>query len=229
MCGAGKTLSLEQACGLLGKHNPKVGVLIVVRLTSQCDELMENINKAAGKKIAISYHTGQSPDPKKRVSIHEKWAWDDSGVKRVQDQIKNSQVVVITHKCYLSAVSSNKTQFKTWKHGERKLRVCDESLDLVDRQTISITEMLDLQHTLRSHVDYFDQIENDYYNEMKLLDQAICRVGRLKKKDWGFHDSLFDDVVRDLQGPVLLTALTDLIESSPSSKWTNYRAPSKKR
>ena len=56
--GTGKSQGLAVYCSLLGDADKldHPGVLIVTRLITQADELVEAINKAAGAQVALAYH-----------------------------------------------------------------------------------------------------------------------------------------------------------------------------
>jgi len=123
--GVGKSQGLAVYCSLLPRvEHP--GVLIVVRLIRQADEIAETINRLTGRDEAVAYHGDN------RVPV---------------DTLSNYPVVVITHRAYeigLDAVNQGREDASNWKHylrwslEGRKLVVIDEALDMIEEAQIDL-------------------------------------------------------------------------------------------
>lgn len=207
VCGTGKTTSVQEACGLLAVENPSIGGLIVVRLISQAKEITERINKAARRSVCIAIHS-------------EKGGWHSDEV------IRESQFVVITHARYLASVSPSggKKSFKEWKHGERRLRICDESLDLVERHSLTQKELFELNSRLQGHREFFNTLENLYEKEYDLLKKVARKVGTTGRV-MGFHKEIFDDILREYKTAVFLSSFETTIKQSTREDWFTYNTP----
>jgi hypothetical protein len=126
--GTGKTQGLAVYASMLPDADHP-GVLIVVRLMSQADDVAANVNRLAGRDIARSYHTENKADAGK---------------------LSDWPVLVITHRAYeigLDAVNkgqpntSNWNRYHEWRNGSRKLIVIDEALDIIEEAQIDIDRM----------------------------------------------------------------------------------------
>lgn len=88
-----------------------VGMLIVTRLIEQADEIATQINKHAGRGVAMSHH---SNDPASA------------------EELQQCDVLVITHQAYVNAASSSQTapweRLTQWRCGRRLLTIIDEAL-----------------------------------------------------------------------------------------------------
>ena len=125
VCGSGKTLGAEVASAILSKHWSEIGTLIVVRLTEQCVDVAQSINNISMR------HTGRLI-ARPMFSKHIKQNGDVLIGKLTEEEILDTQVIVITHENYLRTISGKKKDiFSNWKNGKRKFRVIDEALDLV--------------------------------------------------------------------------------------------------
>ena len=201
VCGTGKTTSLQEACGLLAGDNPSVGGLIVVRLISQANEVAEGINKASKREVAIPLHSGV-------------------GGQHSEETINNSQFVVITHARYLASVSPSggRMSFRQWVHGERKLRVCDESLDLVERHTLTQRELQDLYSRLSDHKRFFSHLEDQFEIEYDFLRKVARKVGK-GQQVMGFREGLFDEILNTQSEPIYLSSFLSTLIESPREEW----------
>jgi hypothetical protein len=125
--GTGKSQGLAVFCSLLPEvEHP--GVLVVVRLKVQADELAQTVNTLTGQEDALAYHT----DHKVPLS-----------------KLATYPVLVITHRAYeigLDAVNkgqqdaSNWSHFHTWGLTGRRLLVIDEALDILEEAQNRATE-----------------------------------------------------------------------------------------
>jgi len=132
-CGTGKTQGAIIYCKMLSElpKEEHPGVLIVTRLTDDCDLIAARINKLSGKDDAVSFHS------KNDVTIGE---------------LPKYPVTVITHRAYELALDSiqNFNQinnafdlFLDWNEGERKLVIIDEALDVIDEVQLTLDELRD--------------------------------------------------------------------------------------
>lgn len=127
--GTGKSQGLA-LYSALHKDQPQIGILIVVRLKSQADEMAELINRLAGSQIARSRHT-DSPLSDKDMAT--------------------TQVLVVTHKAYEISLNKYKQgseqQFSSFMAYEgrfgyqRQLVVIDECLDIVRQYQVDLEDL----------------------------------------------------------------------------------------
>ena len=207
VCGTGKTTSVQEACGLLASDEPTIGGLVVVRLISQADEVTEGINKAAGRVVARALHSGKNGQHSDSV-------------------IENTQFIVITHARYLSSVSPSggKKSFRNWIHGERALRICDESLDLVERHTLTQKELVDLNARLTSTHRYYEVLEEKFEQEYNFL-KKVARLVAKGEMVMGFNKGIFDDLLKQQETPVYLSSFIDVLKEYPRDDWIACKTP----
>lgn len=139
LTGTGKTQGLALFCAMLSEaeseaDHPAVleyhpGVLIVTRRIQQADELVETINKLAGRKVAIANHTENRPSP---------------------ETIRGTPVLVITHKAFTDALEASRMEwpgadrwetYTTWNNGPRRLTVIDEAVDIIRTAQLTAHEV----------------------------------------------------------------------------------------
>lgn len=117
--GTGKSQGLAVYSALLPEVDHP-GVLIVVRLKAQADELVSIINEVAKEDVATAHHSDTDTTPADLLKF---------------------PVLVITHRAYemgLDALSkgqenvSNWSSFMAWGLEGRKLVVIDEALDIIE-------------------------------------------------------------------------------------------------
>ena len=187
VCGSGKTLAAEVASALLSKNWEDVGTLVVVRLTEQCVDVSQRINdisvKLTGKCVArpmFSRHTTA-----------------DGNVltgNLTEEEIQDTQVIVITHANYLRTISGRKDDFfSTWRRGKRKFRVIDESLDLVERFTITREEMGKLGPLFELRRDA-SQFYTKWANHIQFYDD-IKRHMIMRMDTEGIYSQAFLDII----------------------------------
>ena len=127
--GTGKTQGIAVYCSLL-TDTQACGVLIVVRLIKQAEEVAGLINELAGSSIAKAKHTDN------RLS---------------EEEIAATQVLVITHKAYEIALNrytgGGKQTFERLSayggspDSKRGLIVIDECLDVVEQYQVDLDEL----------------------------------------------------------------------------------------
>ena len=156
VCGTGKTLGVKAACSVLSHTQPTIGGLIVTRFISEANDIADVINSySGGDAPAFSYHSELKYSQRKDF-----------------EALKDKQFIIITHKSYIAALGNRDKMevFKNWKYGERQFRVVDESLDLVERHSITKTELQkfisrlnlykDLRKVRREFRDHFDLLDD---------------------------------------------------------------------
>jgi hypothetical protein len=128
--GTGKSQGLA-LYSAMHRDQSEVGILIVVRLISQAEEMTTLINRLAGKQIANDHHN------QNHLSTAE---------------MAQTQVLVVTHRAYelsLDKYSQGCEQkfssFMTYDHcfgGQRELVVIDECLDIVKQYQVTLSDLL---------------------------------------------------------------------------------------
>lgn len=132
--GTGKTQglcvygSMVAAANLKASENERLGILIVTRLITQCDEIVETINDLSGRPVALARH---------------------SGVNVTADQVQAAEILVVTHSTYTTAIDglTKNAPFRwssltSWKHGQRRLTVIDEALtNMVEEHRVSADDV----------------------------------------------------------------------------------------
>jgi hypothetical protein len=116
--GTGKTQGASVYCGMVAHQNMsgqrKLGILIVTRQITEANNLVSQINRLAGHQCAIAKH---------------------SQTKVGREQIRKSDILVITHAAYTKALEAKTrdeddrwSSLIEWEHGQRRLTIIDESL-----------------------------------------------------------------------------------------------------
>ncbi|WP_114011592.1 hypothetical protein [Cohaesibacter intestini] len=128
----GKSQGLAVYCSCLTDDNHP-GVLIVVRLKEQADDAAKDINKLAGKQVALARHSDTSVTP---------------------EELEQAPVAIITHSAYgngLDAIARGEPNQSAWNlfhkfgSGSRRLVVIDEALDLLEESSVSLKEVRHLR------------------------------------------------------------------------------------
>ena len=148
--GAGKTQSTILYCSMLSDLPDSLhpGVIIITRLTEDCDEIARQINELGSRPTAISFHSKQN------TVTHA--------------DLKHYPVIVITHRAYeqaLDFLGPEGTIQTTWplfhefgtvreeirwsenvssdyaESGTRKLVIVDEALDIIDHSQASLDDI----------------------------------------------------------------------------------------
>lgn len=117
--GTGKTqgacvfAAMQASANAQGALRP-IGILIVVRLKLQADEVAAGINDLAGRVVATAHHSDKPA---------------------TTQELLDSDILIITHQAYVNAVEhlgSHKdaawSRFITWRGGKRLLTIIDEAL-----------------------------------------------------------------------------------------------------
>jgi hypothetical protein len=148
--GTGKSLGLELYCSMLPRENHP-GVLIIVRMKTEANELAERINNRVGSTVAIATH---------RDSTHDK------------AEKYRSSILIATHSAYVQAMkSSSKLESLTqWNQGKRKLTVIDEALDIIQHDQVNLDEL----RIMRGHLPHPVVVRHRL--EVEKLDAAITML-----------------------------------------------------
>ena len=91
--------------------NP-VGVLIVTRLIAQANEMAKEINKLAGRVVAVAHHSEKPATPQ---------------------ELLDSDILIVTHQAYVNSgrhlrPHKDAPKFVSWRGGQRLLTIIDEAL-----------------------------------------------------------------------------------------------------
>lgn len=132
--GTGKTQGVCLYASMLPRADHP-GVLIVVRLKEQANEVAATINQMAGAEVAKARHT-------------------DSRLER--SEATATPVLVITHEAFKRGLVAENEQgdtynwhtFTSWQGGMRRLVVIDEELDLLQEAQITIGDVLQAKSIL---------------------------------------------------------------------------------
>lgn len=199
--GTGKTQGLALYCSMISQKN-HAGVLIVVRMRTEANDLAEHINKLANTNVAIAVHGD---------SEHE------------QSAISASPILVITHSAYVLAVQSTLKldNYVLWKSGERKLTVIDERLGIIKHDQVQLDEL----RQLRGHIPH--TIVQKHPLEITVLDDVIKKLEslagdkvnriRLTAKDFGKVVPMAFDGLREALKTIPLDSLI-LHATSPEER-----------
>ena len=159
--GSGKTLGAKVYAALQAKQNAAtaglrkpVGILIVTRLIAQADEMVAAINTLAGHEVAVADHTDH---------------------RATNEQLNDSDVLVITHQAYVNATQTltnaregKWSRLTNWKGGARLLTIIDEALcNAIEESQVTADGLSQaigfIPHELRStHADEVAALENLY-------------------------------------------------------------------
>lgn len=178
--GTGKTLGLAVYAALLPSTDHP-GVLVVVRLKTEADELVTMINNIAGAPMAVAKHTDTDT---------------------TTDQLKASPVLVITHEALRRSLSLENGvsqagvafgHLSAWDGGVRSLTVIDEAFDLVHISEVSLSSIV----WLRAFID--NDLSRDYPKEAEVLlslDQVLTKASSSQDEAYALlseHSDLWSD------------------------------------
>ena len=201
-CGSAKTTAVEVACAQLAKEQPNIGALIIVRLIDQADEIASNINAIVGRDVALAFHSKSFKT--NDLNFFEKYKNND---------IREKQILVITHAQYLSTLASESKDSKAeekkqrvsfWinKTGEvceRKFRVCDESLNLIERPTFNVEDVADVS-SLTNYAkavlfkdDTIFRQEKEFISSLFDFLVACSNPGKTKEEKMGEYLTFFKE------------------------------------
>lgn len=189
--GTGKTQGLAMYAAMNVDH-PNVGILIVVRLISQADEMMALINSLAGTDIARTRH---------------------SDCPMSKDEMEQTQVLIVTHAAYQLSLMKYHTEskdkfssFMEYKEnftGSRQLVVIDESLDVVKEHQVGLEKLSlflgAIPFEIRSNPDFEPKIQ--WLERLKSHMESAARENS--------SDRLFEDISVDTPSDFSLTALRE--------------------
>lgn len=188
VCGTGKTLAVQAACTVLGKTQPTVGGLIVTRFKEEANKIANRINSLFDEEVAFAYHSDLSYMKRKNTGY-----------------LKNYQFLIVTHTSYLASLSDleKRGAFRSWKHGLRSFRVVDESLDLLERHSITKKDIQDFLRNLNRINDLF-LIKNKYPSQFKVIDdvQMFLHTAQANKEAY-----LYSTVLENYGDDIFLTPM----------------------
>jgi len=162
--GTGKTLSM---CYFMEKLEEQTGVLIVTSFIKEAKKIAERINKGSETIKAIDFH-----------SESEHWT--------KKDEIKDYQVLVITHNMFISA--SDRRQNKVgidrgkfdelyqYKEGARALTVIDESIETIQDDNLEYNDVHSLITALngyKSHKDSDKSLHKEIQEEINTMTRLL--------------------------------------------------------
>jgi hypothetical protein len=133
--GSGKTLGAKVYASLQSELNAAagdlrkpVGILIVTRLIVQADEMVDAINRLAGRQAAVADHTAH---------------------RATHDELNESDVLVITHQAYVNATQTlthtregKWSRLTNWRGGRRLLTIIDEALcNVIEESQVKVDRL----------------------------------------------------------------------------------------
>lgn len=207
--GAGKTQGLCLYCALLSKiydsekRTKHPGVLIVTRLIEDADKIRDTINDLTGKCVAVSYHskTDRKFLPLKHTRLFP--------------------VLVICHQAFgnaLEAVASDEALFSNWldythwSYGERKLKVIDESLDVVKAYHINHRDFDKVCGAIPAEIRRQHRAEEKAIRALgerfrqRIEKKGLPNEGRLiRTTEWLHEETDFSALIKTLKRKKILT------------------------
>ena len=128
-----------------------VGVLIVVRLIAQADEMAAEINALAGRVVAVAHHS-------------DKPATDQ--------EMSDSDILIITHQAYVNSISdlgahkyAQRSRFVAWRGGARLLTIVDEALaNVVENNKVTVADLAQVIGYVPPEMRY------EYPEQLRVLD-----------------------------------------------------------
>ena len=161
--GTGKSQGLALYAAL-HRDQPQLGMLIVVRLISQADEMAAQINTLAGKEIAKARHTENNLST---------------------DEMADTQVLVVTHKAYelsLDRYSRGCEQrfssFLAYDHnfmGQRDLIVVDECLDVVKQYQVTLEDLSFALGAIPSEIRLAPEFAHEF-RQLETLERVLEEI-----------------------------------------------------
>jgi hypothetical protein len=169
-----------------------VGMLIVTRLIHQAEDIAKTINEHVGRDVAVAHHS------EARVS---------------ENQIRESDVLVITHQAYVNAaerLGASRTtsweRFTTWKGGKRLITVIDEALaNVVESSKVSFDSLsqviglipLDLRESFPEQIKALERLRDVLGSTAKQRDDTESSNVRVLWRD-NATEVGFDDAAMNL-------------------------------
>ena len=153
VCGTGKTLAVEAACCVLAKTRPSIGGLVVVRFKSEADDLARRINEYCQEDVAFAFHSDLSYSQRKHT-----------------EYLSDYQFIIVTHTSYIASLTNTEKRqsFRRWGSGDRQFRVVDESLDLIERHSITKADIQSFKVNLNRINDLF-LLEDKYPDQFECI------------------------------------------------------------
>ena len=180
--GTGKTQGLCVYCSMVAKANRRVsendrlGILVVTRLISQCDEIVKTINRLSGRPAALARH---------------------SEANVTADEAKSAEILVVTHAAYATAIdgvakddASRWSRLTHWKHGRRRLTVIDEALtSMVEEHRVSADDVSKAKGMIPTSIQerFPDQMQalkvfEDLFQQIAKLTSASTEEDRYRSR-----------------------------------------------
>ncbi len=193
--GSGKTQGLIVYLTMLAQSDHDVGALIVVRLISQADDVVKQINELADREVAIAKHS-------------------ETGT--TIETANSKQVLVITHSAYESSLCAlaegscdafqNHMNFNGM---DRSLVVIDEAIDVVRASKVELDDLRSLLGSIPI------ELEEQFTEEVKSLNAIRQRLTEVRKtQEAEAHKSLMLWTDECALAPVL-----PLIKGLKSQRW----------
>jgi hypothetical protein len=171
--GSGKTQCFRFYAAELARQNQDVGMVILSKFKSEIDETVEQINKMAGKDVAIAYYTGTEVKDQHN-----------------EEELDSYQIVVTTHQYFKLNHHHNAADKNTYRKvmsfngHSRDVVVADEAIQFLD--TFIITE--DLVARLETKAYILDRRVNS--KELKLELKLLSYISG------NFKTLFYDDYVK---------------------------------
>jgi len=186
--GSGKSQSAMLYCALLSKLNDEdhPGVLIVTRLTADCDSMAEQINRHGERETAVAFHSKQTD-----IKMSE---------------LSTFPVVIITHRAYeqaLDYLGAGAGIADTWslfhdyhvKGNRRKLVIIDEALDVIEHSQVNLDGLRSTYGAISS------KVRKDFPEEVKAVESVIDLLEKFQERKGRHSDILLKDKPTDLEIP----------------------------
>lgn len=195
VCGTGKTLSVVAACASIAQKQSSVGGLVVVRFIEEAQEIAKRINDIVGESVAIAFHSGLTKEQKKNLDLSQ------------------YQFIIITHVSYIASVSGdyrNKGRFRNWTWGEREFRIVDESLDLVERHSITRKDIKEFFDIVTDYKDKFSlkRTHRDVLDLVEAIEEFLHNADRD-----GYVGKLYEPVLSHFSNVRVSSMLDDILEA----------------
>jgi Fe-S-cluster formation regulator IscX/YfhJ len=171
--GSGKTALMVQYASQL---DITVGMLIVTSFIDEADKIVKDVNKHSNSDKAIAFHS-------------------DSDYWRKDDELKNHQILVITHNQFVGATDRSQNEvgidrskihkLYAYLSRNRDLVVIDESIETIQSVNVEYSDIHQLITHLKGYVDHKDFDEGsslDPDNDLKLLKRLVKFLDESKQK-----------------------------------------------
>ena len=165
--GTGKTQGVVTYCAMLAAQEEHPGVLLITRRIADAADIAAQVNQWGGRETAVAYHEGNAAYPKPQLGLKDLEQWP---------------VLVITHAAFLKAFEVDEVKSKLGyflkfdvpgdPFAERKMRIVDESLDIVKSMDICYDTLRQTWAAIPT------AIMKRFPIEMQLIDETLERLRR---------------------------------------------------